>query len=62
MKIKEIHKLESELILLIAKMSKYKFWSEEYKSFIPDYNKLATEIRQKKAMLTNSQLEKYLNS
>ena len=60
MKIKEIHKLETELVLLIAEMSKYKFWTEEYKSFIPAYNKLALEIRQKKAMLTNAQLEKYL--
>lgn len=62
MKIKEIHKLESERILLLAKMGKYKFWTKEYKSFIPAYNKLALEIRQKKEMLTNSQLEKYLNN
>lgn len=58
--IKEIHKLESEQILLLAKMAKYKFWTKEYKDFIPAYNKLALEIRQKKSMLTNKQFEKYL--
>lgn len=58
--IKEIHKLDLEQVLLIVEMSKYKFWTEEYKSLIPVYDKLALEIQHKKAMLTNNQLEKYL--
>ena len=60
MTLNEIYKLEQELILLLSEMNKYKFWTAEYNSLIPKYNKLRIEINYKKSLLTNTQLKKYL--